>query len=208
MFALLLKVKLKYKNMAAKGVQTTSDYVKFDEFQKLVESLIKDKKYIWAMYMSLSFSTGLRISDILSIRWKDILGKESLVKIEQKTDKVRNIRFSDSTINKFKELYKRLGSPSTEMVIVANKNGQAMSEQYINRVLKQIKTKYRVDVENFSTHSIRKTFARNIWEMNNRSEESLVLLMEILNHSSMAITRRYLGITGDEISNIYKSIIF
>lgn len=194
--------------MAAKGVQTTSDYVKFDEFQKLVESLIKDKKYIWAMYMSLSFSTGLRISDILSIRWKDILGKESLVKIEQKTDKVRNIRFSDSTINKFKELYKRLGSPSTEMVIVANKNGQAMSEQYINRVLKQIKTKYRVDVENFSTHSIRKTFARNIWEMNNRSEESLVLLMEILNHSSMAITRRYLGITGDEISNIYKSIIF
>ncbi len=194
--------------MAAKGVQTTSDYVKFDEFQKLVESLVKDKKYIWAMYMSLSFSTGLRISDVLTIKWSDIIGKDSLVKVEEKTGKIRNIRFSEKTIEKFLKLYVHLGKPNLNRYVVSNKKGEAMSEQYINRILKDIKKKYSLNVDNFSTHSIRKTFARNIWEMNNRSEESLVLLMEILNHSSMAITRRYLGITGDEISNIYKSIIF
>lgn len=194
--------------MAAKGVQTTSDYVKFDEFQKLVESLTKDKKYIWAMYMSLSFSTGLRISDVLTIKWSDIIGKDSLVKVEEKTGKIRNIRFSEKTIEKFLKLYVYLGKPNLNRYVVSNKKGEAMSEQYINRVLKDIKQKYSLNVDNFSTHSIRKTFARTIWEKNNKSEESLVLLMEILNHSSMAITRRYLGITGDEIANIYHSIVF
>ena len=194
--------------MRLKGVLATSDYVRFDEFQKLVNALINDKNYKWAMYMSLSFSTGLRISDVLTIKWSDILDKASLIKEEEKTGKIRNIRFTEETIKKFKFLYNKLGKPKTDLFVMSNKSGEAMSEQYINRVLKKIKDPYNLNVDTFSTHSIRKTFARTIWEKNNKSEESLVLLMEILNHSSMAITRRYLGITGDEIANIYHSIVF
>jgi site-specific recombinase XerD len=43
-------------------------------------------------------------------------------------------------------------------------------------------------------------------ELNNFSNESLVLLMELFGHSSMAITKRYLGIRQQEINDIYLSV--
>jgi integrase len=56
---------------------------------------------------------------------------------------------------------------------------------------------------NFSTHSLRKTFGRHVWEMDNNSERSLIMLSKIFNHTHSDVTRIYLGITAQEISDIY-----
>ena len=58
----------------------------------------------------------------------------------------------------------------------------------------------------YSTHSFRKSFGRRIWSNNSDSEKSLVLLSQIFNHSSIAITRRYLGIREEEVKNVYLSL--
>ena len=65
---------------------------------------------------------------------------------------------------------------------------------------------YKVKIGNFSTHTFRKTFGRYVYETNNRSAEALVLLNKILNHTSIQITKTYIGITQDEINNIFESI--
>lgn len=57
-----------------------------------------------------------------------------------------------------------------------------------------------------SPHTFRKTFGRYVYDSNNRSAESLILLNKILNHSSIQITKTYLGITKDEVNGIYASI--
>ncbi len=49
--------------------------------------------------------------------------------------------------------------------------------------------RYRLKVKNFSCHSLRKTFGRQVYTMNGENSElALVKLMELFNHSSVVIT--------------------
>lgn len=195
--------------MAKKNQLTTSDYLEFNEYDRLLGRLHEDKEYLWEMYARLSFCTACRVSDVLSLKWKDVLNQSLLVIVEQKTKKTRKIPFNVSVKNKIVELYSLLGSPNiNELIFVSKVTGDAITVQYINQKLKEFKVKYRVCIGNFSTHTFRKTFGRYVYETNNRSAESLILLNKILNHSNINVTKTYIGITQDEINSIYNSICF
>jgi integrase len=73
-------------------------------------------------------------------------------------------------------------------------------------VLKKLVGRINVRGVNVSNHTMRKTFARSLWENTGENDAALILLSEILGHSSTAITRIYLGITDDEISKAYKTL--
>jgi hypothetical protein len=77
--------------------------------------------------------------------------------------------------------------------------------QHTNLLLKQGGVDERIRNKNISTHSLRKSGSRFIWENNGHSDEYLIKLSSILNHSSTSITRRYLGISREEIKDIYQS---
>ena len=69
--------------------------------------------------------------------------------------------------------------------------------------------RYRLKVKNFSCHSLRKTFGRQVYTMNGENSElALVKLMELFNHSSVAITKRYLGLRQEEILETYDCLSF
>ena len=81
--------------------------------------------------------------------------------------------------------------------------------QRINIILKEVKKKYRLKIKNFSCHSLRKTFGRQVYNMNSDNAElALVKLMELFNHSSVAITKRYLGLRQEEILQTYDCLSF
>lgn len=195
--------------MAKKNQLTTSDYLEFNEYDRLLGRLHEDKEYLWELYARLSFCTACRVSDVLSLKWKDVLNQSMLIIVEQKTKKTRKIPFNASVKNKIVELYSLLGSPNiNELIFVSKITGDAITVQYVNQKLKEFKVKYRVSIGNFSTHTFRKTFGRYVYETNNRSAESLILLNKILNHSNINVTKTYIGITQDEINSIYNSICF
>lgn len=195
--------------MAKKNQLTTSDYLEFNEYDRLLGRLHEDKEYLWELYARLSFCTACRVSDVLSLKWKDVLNQSMLIIVEQKTKKTRKIPFNASVKNKIVELYSLLGSPNiNELIFVSKITGGAITVQYVNQKLKEFKVKYRVSIGNFSTHTFRKTFGRYVYETNNRSAESLILLNKILNHSNINVTKTYIGITQDEINSIYNSICF
>lgn len=83
-----------------------------------------------------------------------------------------------------------------------------MTVQRVNQMLKVFKHKYRLNIENFSTHTFRKTFGRYVYDTNKHSAESLLLLNRILNHTSIQVTKAYIGITQDEINGIFNAIKF
>ncbi len=192
-----------------KGKLKTSDYMSFDEFIHLCECLHKDELYFWELYIRLSFCTALRVSDVLSIMWRDILGERVFVKVEKKTGKTRPINFSESVVAKINTLYCSLGSPDVNTLIFnSSRTGKHYTPQYINRKLKYFKMKYRLSVNSFSTHSLRKSFGRHVYESHNRSAESLIKLNEIFQHESLKVTQRYIGLTRDEINEVYDSLEF
>ena len=76
-------------------------------------------------------------------------------------------------------------------------------------ILKEIKTKYNLKIEHFSTHSLRKTFGRKVVEQaGENSEMALIKLSELFNHSSPQITRKYLGLRHEELMEVYDTLTF
>ena len=76
--------------------------------------------------------------------------------------------------------------------------------QRINVMLKEIKATYKLNIKNFSGHSLRKTFGRQVFSMSvENSEMALIKLMQIFMHSNMNITKRYLGLKDEEIKEAY-----
>ncbi len=192
-----------------KGKLTTADYLSIEEFNHLVDSLHKDGEYIWELYCRLSFCTALRASDVLSVRWEDILHKDFFDKIEKKTGKSRRITFNKSVSQKLTELYNLLGEPDIQGSVFLNfRTNKPYSLEYINRKLKLFRRQYELTIKAFSTHTFRKTFGRYVYENNNKSAESLILLNSIFRHSSIDVTKVYIGLRQAEIDTVFNSIKF
>ena len=197
--------------MSKKGSITTADYLPYEDYRRLVQSLIDENEYWWAAYCILSFCTGLRFSDVSRLTWNDILGQRKVVVTAKKTKKTHNIPIGQNASHHFSILYERMGKPNKNECVLAppNKNlsnRASVTIQYINRTLKSWIDKYHLNIENFSTHSFRKTFGRYVYEKGGCDEKTLVYLNRIFRHSSLDTTLIYLGIRDEEISSIFNSI--
>jgi integrase len=129
--------------------------------------------------------------------------------IEKKTGKKRIIRLNPQLQKHIEECYEHIKPIGEKAPILVSQKGTIFSIQRINVILKEIKKKYRLKIKNFSCHSLRKTFGRQVYNMNGENSElALVKLMELFNHSSVAITKRYLGLRQEEILQTYDCLTF
>lgn len=187
--------------MSLKNSITTSDYLNFDSALNRALKIIKtEKNYKIGFLVVFGINSGLRISDILKITHED-LKNDSITLMESKTNKKRVIKLNDN-IKKAFELLQERGTNNAGAIFLTNQN-TVYSRQYINRKLKEIFGSKSLSI---STHSLRKTFGRKVWENNQESDKALLYLSEIFNHSSPAITKRYLGIRQEELDDIYMSL--
>lgn len=195
--------------MPRKDQLTTADHLEYSEYQRLLDCLHEDKNYFFEMYARLSFCTACRASDVLKLRWVDILNKDEIVIREKKTGKARKVKFNTSVKQKLLQLWHLMGEPNRALYVFENpKTGAPMTIQRINQHLKLMNYRYHLNIGHFSTHTFRKTFGRYVYDSNGHSAESLILLNKILNHSNIQVTKTYIGITQDEIDDIYNSIKF
>jgi len=191
--------------MSLKGERTTSSYLEWDVMKKLVLKLERDNNYKFTLLISSGCYLGLRISDLLQLRWSDLLDKEYCEITEKKTKKRRRV-----TINpELKEIVERIAgelNPDIEQYMFVNRFGSnPISVQYVNSKLKEIFTKYGIKGQ-YSSHFMRKSLGRQVWSKNNYSEQALILLSQLFCHSSIQTTKIYLGIRDQEISNLYLSV--
>ena len=195
--------------MSLKYSNTTADYLQWDEAMNLIRKLAKDGNYKMSLLIALGCFTGLRISDILALRWNQILHVSEFSVIEKKTGKKRTLRLNPQLQKHVAECYKQIEPIGTSVPILVSQQGTIFTIQRINVMLKEIKKKYRLHVGNFSCHSLRKTFGRQVYTMSgDNAELALVKLMELFNHSSIAITKRYLGLRQEEILETYDVLSF
>ena len=195
--------------MSLKYSTTTADYLVWSDAMNLIRKLAKDGNYKMSLLIALGCFTGLRISDILALRWEQILSTEEFTIIEKKTGKKRVLRLNPQLQQHIRECYEQIQPIGLKAPILVSQKGTVFTIQRINVILKEIKRKYRLKVKNFSCHSLRKTFGRQVYNMNSENSElALVKLMELFNHSSLAITKRYLGLRQEEILQTYDCLTF
>ncbi len=194
--------------MSIKGSKTTTGYMEWDTFVSLITRMEKNEEYKFCLLISIGVFTGLRISDLLSLKYSNLIGKDVLTLTEKKTKKVRTIKLNPDLTSLVERNFRKQNLTNINQPIFINRFGtKVMDRSYVNVKLKELFSKNRIKIDgNISSHLFRKTLGRRVIELNNYSNESLVLLMELFGHSSMSITKRYLGIRQQEINDIYLSV--
>ena len=195
--------------MSLKNSYVTSDYLEWDSMLSLVRKLYRDEEYRLSLLIGCGSFFGLRISDLLTLTWSMLLDNEKFVVTEQKTGKRREIRVNCNFQKHIVDCYKALGIVDINEKCFLSRKKTVYSTQRINVLFKSMKSKYNLKIEHFSTHSMRKTFGRQVVEAaGENSEFALIKLSELFNHADIQTTRRYLGLRSQELLETYDMLSF
>ena len=195
--------------MSLKNSITTADYLPWDTMLNLVRRLYRDGEYRMSLLIGCGAFFGLRISDLLNLNWDMLRKSNTFTVTEQKTGKRRVIRINPTFADHIQKCYKALNIVDDAELCFLSRNGTAYSVQYLNRRFKEFKRKYTLKIDNFSTHSLRKTFGRKVVDAAGiDAEMALIRLSEIYNHRDVATTRRYLGLRQSELLETYDLLEF
>ena len=181
------------------SIYKTSDYLTTDEIHRLIRYFKKLGNLRMCLLIEFGVKTLLRYSDLSRIQWVDIVGKDTLILNEKKTNKRREITIGKSLRESIETTYNELKQPNNEDFVFQ------YTLQHTNLLLKEGGRDVKIRNKNISSHSLRKSGSRYVWDSNGCSDEYLIKLSSILNHSSSSITRKYLGISREEIKDIYQS---
>ncbi|KOR25285.1 site-specific integrase [Clostridium sp. L74] len=153
-------------------------------------------------------NVALRITDLLSLKWEDVLkeNKKTFKDIEiyeGKTKKHRKIKLNKSAWKALKELMDSLSYINMNDFIFKSREGEnkAITRQQALNILKEAAKSVGVE-ENIGTHSLRKTWGYHAW----KAGFNPAIIMETLNHSNLAMTKRYLGIRQDDVNELYTKL--
>lgn len=152
-----------------------------------------------ATALVLEANLGLRISDILRLRLNDIVRDDNRYRLditEQKTGKKRTFTVPNE-VYQYIKIYCLENNISSDEVIFP------ITERAIQKHLAAV-CGY-LELDNIGTHSFRKMFATQIYKDN---DYNVVLVQQLLQHSSPSVTQKYIGISSKDIETALKKHIY
>jgi len=157
----------------------------------------------------LGFNSALRISDILNLTWGDVFDfeekefKSHVYVKEKKTGKSKKFLLNQNASGGLLKLKRKLGHINISDYIFKSREGQ---NKPITRYMAIKIIKGACDAvgikEHIGCHSLRKTFGYHSW----KKGVPIPVLMELYNHSNQSITKLYLGISQDDIDDVYRLV--
>jgi integrase len=150
--------------------------------------------------------TALRIGDLLRLTWDDVYDfergkvRDSISVTEKKTGKSRTVALNDR-IRSALALYAPAAKHGKALIESRKGTGRAISRIQAYRLIRAAAEALGF-VARVSCHSLRKTFGYHAW----KSGASPAVIMDIYNHSSFAVTRRYLGVSQDDRDEVYRKL--
>ena len=151
----------------------------------------------------LGVHTALRISDLLRLRWDDVYDfgnqrlRNRITITEKKTGKSKSFVLNKEVVRAL-TLFSTQGIRKGTFLIENPRTKKAISRIQAYRIIRAAADALQFQ-SRVSCHSLRKTFGYHAW----KSGVSAVVIMEIYNHSSLSVTRRYLGVTQDDKDSVY-----
>lgn len=184
--------------------------------------LIANRKWRDNMLFIVGINFGLRVSDLLTLRFADLLDdegrfRESFAILEKKTAKTRNvarnryIAINDAVMDAvLLYLDHTPGVTLSDYLFRSEGNRGKNTNQPLHRsTVDRIMRKWQEELglsEHLATHSLRKTFGYHQMMQGGNSERTLLLLQKMFGHSSATQTMQYIGLTAEEMVAAYKSL--
>lgn len=166
-----------------------------------IEEYLKKWHFKYYIMFELGIYTGLRISDILKLKVKDVKNKRSIELKEQKTGKQRLI-YINPVLKKALNQYLESENLKSNDYLIHSRNSKAanrpITRQQAYRVLRAAGEEFKLNL--IGTHTLRKTFGYHYYEQT----KDIGTLMIVFNHAHESITLRYIGITQNSLDKMFK----
>ena len=189
-----------------------------DVLNKRIEEAANDNQRQIAhrnkMLFLIGINVGLRASDLMQLRWSyfyknDMAFKEFYVLQPKKTKKTGKFVkiFFNQTVKKAIENYVN-DYPMEDLngyLFKSRKGNNPITERGLWKIIVDVAADAGID-KNVGSHSLRKTWARNIYDNAEDKSGALVMLQECLRHSDSLTTLRYISIMDEEKKDMYESI--
>lgn len=193
------------KKMPADPIKRIEDVHYIQAYIKTQDKTHSHRNYILFI---LGITTGYRVGDLVKLRVKDIkiALQYGYFKIEEgKTKKVRKVPIVS---NLKKELKDYIKNKKDYEYIFYSQKGRSLSVKGVTDILREVASDLKLRDINLSAHSLRKTFAYRVWI---ESGKDIFYVKELLGHSTVEYTKRYLGLDielyGRTLSSLNNLII-
>lgn len=166
------------------------------------------------MLFLIGINVGLRASDLMQLRWSyfykdDMTFKEFYMLQPQKTKKTGKFVkiYFNQTVKKAMDNYANIYPIENldNFLFKSRKGDKPITERGLWKIIVDVAEDAGID-KNVGSHSLRKTWARNIYDNAEDKKEALVMLQECLKHSDSLTTLRYISIMDEEKKDMYKSV--
>ena len=146
----------------------------------------------------LGINSGLRISDILKLKVKDVKDKDYIEITEQKTGKYKKFPITDYFKTQLDDYL--IGKSGMEWLFPSQRGNHPITRIQAYRIICNACYKAGINTK-IGTHTLRKTFGYHFYQ----EKRDIALLQSILNHSAPSVTLRYIGINQDIIDENLKN---
>lgn len=182
---------------------------RIQDIKKIKEYFKKHNRSRYLLLFTLGINTALRISDILCLKYDDVIDfengkvKEHINLKEGKTGKDKCCFLNEMCVRTINEYYNETNGSKEEYLFQSRKGtNQPITRQRAYCIIKEAASYNGLSTQ-ISCHSMRKTFGYHAW----KTGVSPAIIMDIFNHSSMKVTKIYLGINQDDTDDVYRKIL-
>lgn len=166
------------------------------------------------MLFLIGVNVGLRASDLMQLRWsyfyKDNMDFKEFYMLQpkktKKTGKFVKIFFNQTVKKAIENYVSDYPIENLDNYLFKSRKGdKPITERGLWKIIVDVAENAGIE-KNVGSHSLRKTWARNIYDNAEDKSEALVMLQECLRHSDSLTTLRYISIMDEEKKNMYESV--
>ncbi len=184
--------------------KTLPKYLTVEEVNKLLDIELNNAfNYRDKAMLELMYATGIRVSELLNLKYYEIDLNEAIIRIMGKGNKERIVPFGDVALKYIKiyiENYRKkiLKNKNSEYLFI-NYQGNKLSRQSFFKLIKNLGIKKGI-TKNISPHILRHSFATHL--INNGAD--LKIIQELLGHSDLSTTEIYAHLVNEKIKKDYE----
>ncbi len=185
-----------------KTEKKTPVFLNYDEIIQFLDGEVEEKNLEKKLrdnaIVELLYSTGLRVSELVSLNLEDIDFKENIIRVKGKGGKERVVIFGKVAKDKLLKYIKFKGIKKANSPLFLNLKGKRITQRAVQLIIKERAVKLGIQ-KNITPHVLRHTFATHLLNQG----MDIRIIQGLLGHSSLSTTQIYTQVGISKLIEIY-----